>query len=85
MTKHWALQDAKARFSELVRASAKEPQHISVRGEPTAVLLSEEEYRRLCEKQPAKKSFADVWNAAPKIPEFKLPSRKREKMRKIDF
>jgi prevent-host-death family protein len=41
MTKRWALPDAKARMSQLVRASAKEPQHSTVRGEPAAVVLSE--------------------------------------------
>ena len=34
MTKHWALQDAKARLSELVRAAEKEPQIITYRGKP---------------------------------------------------
>jgi prevent-host-death family protein len=85
MTKHWALQDAKARFSELVRASAKEPQHITVRGEPAAVLLSEAEYDRLRGSEPAKKSFAEIWKSAPRVPEFRLPPRKREKMRKMDL
>jgi prevent-host-death family protein len=85
MTKHWALQDAKARLSELVRAAEKEPQHITVRGEPAAVLLSETDYRRLAGGSPPKKSFAEIWNSAPKVPEFKLPPRKREKMRKVEF
>ena len=85
MTKHWALQDAKARFSELVRASAKEPQHITVRGEPAAVRLSEDEYRRLRGDPAPTKTFAEIWKSAPKVPEFELPPRKREKMRKIDF
>ena len=34
MTKHWALQDAKARLSELVRAAEKQPQIITYRGKP---------------------------------------------------
>ena len=84
--KHWALQDAKARFSELVRASAKEPQHITVRGEPAAVLISAEDYRSLCGAPGGKaKSFAEFWKSAPRVPEFKLPPRKREKPRKLDL
>ena len=86
MTKHWALQDAKARLSELVRAAAKEPQRITVRGEPTAVLISESEYRRLTgEAKRPKRSFAEWWKSAPRVAEFELPPRKREKPRKLDL
>ena len=50
----WQLQDAKARFSELVRRAVEEgPQHVSVRGEPAAVVLSEAEYRQLTESRPS--------------------------------
>ena len=48
----WSLQDAKARFSKLVRRARKEgPQHVTVRGRPAVVVLSEEEYRRLAERR----------------------------------
>jgi prevent-host-death family protein len=44
----WQLQEAKSRFSELVKkARERGPQHISVRGQPAVVLLSEEEFARL--------------------------------------
>jgi len=44
----WALQDAKARFSELVRKAKTEgPQHITVHGREEVVLVSVEEYRRV--------------------------------------
>jgi prevent-host-death family protein len=50
----WQLQEAKARFSELVRRAVDEgPQHVSVRGEPTAVVLSEDEYRQLSTTRPS--------------------------------
>lgn len=50
----WQLQDAKARFSELVRRAVEEgPQHVSLRGEPAAVVLSEAEYRHLTESRPS--------------------------------
>ncbi|HSC45360.1 MAG TPA: type II toxin-antitoxin system Phd/YefM family antitoxin [Candidatus Acidoferrum sp.] len=46
----WQLQEAKARFSELVNAVLKRgPQVISRRGIPTAVLVPIEEWRRLQE------------------------------------
>jgi prevent-host-death family protein len=39
----WQLQEAKARLSELVRRAVDEgPQHVSIRGEPAAVVLSED-------------------------------------------
>ena len=84
--KHWPVQDAKARFSELLREAGKEPQRITVRGEPAAVLISEGEYRRLTgEAEGSKKTFAEWWKSAPQVPEFKLPPRKREKPRKLDL
>jgi prevent-host-death family protein len=44
----WKLQDAKARFSELVRlASEAGPQHVTVNGTEKVVILSIEDYRRL--------------------------------------
>ena len=44
--KIWKLQDAKARFSEVVReARAGTPQHITVRGEDAVVVVSADEYR----------------------------------------
>jgi len=45
---HWKLEDAKARFSEVVRlASTDGPQLVTVRGKEAAVILDPEEYRRL--------------------------------------
>jgi len=48
MTHYWPLQDAKAHLSELVKKAQKfGPQHISVRGDPAAVVISQEEYKTL--------------------------------------
>lgn len=45
---HWLLQDAKARFSELVRKVHSEgPQHVSVHGRDEVVVIAAEEFRRL--------------------------------------
>lgn len=50
----WQLQEAKARLSEVVRRAVDDgPQHVSVRGEPAAVILSEQEYRQLTSKRPS--------------------------------
>ena len=44
----WLLQDAKARFSELVRRVRSEgPQHVTVHGRDEVVVISAEEFRRL--------------------------------------
>ncbi|MBM3567284.1 MAG: type II toxin-antitoxin system Phd/YefM family antitoxin [Alphaproteobacteria bacterium] len=48
----WTLQDAKNKFSEVVReARAGSPQHVSVRGQPAVVVLSEANYRQLSDRQ----------------------------------
>lgn len=44
----WKLEDAKARFSELVRrAQAVGPQRVTVRGEPAVVVIDAAELDRL--------------------------------------
>ena len=61
--KTWQLQEAKARLSKVIKQAAKEgPQTITMRGEPTAVVISKNEYERL--KQP-KGSFLDFMRKSP--------------------
>src|SRR5580692_10575350 len=44
----WLLQDAKARFSELVRRVHSDgPQHVTVHGRDAVVIISADEFRRL--------------------------------------
>lgn len=44
----WKLEDAKNKFSEVVRrAMANEPQRVTRNGQEVAVVISAEEYRRL--------------------------------------
>jgi len=44
----WKLQDAKARFSEVVRRAQSEgPQRVTVRGRDAVVVISAEEFERL--------------------------------------
>jgi prevent-host-death family protein len=53
----WQLQDAKARFSELVkRANTEGPQHVSVRGQPSVVVVSATMYESMIEPR---KSLVD--------------------------
>ena len=45
---YWPLQDAKARFSELVRKARHEgPQHVTIHGRDEVVIVAAEEFRRL--------------------------------------
>jgi prevent-host-death family protein len=84
--KDWLIQDARARFSELLREAGKEPQRITERGEPATVLISESEYRRLTgEVGRPKRTFAEWWKSAPRVPEFKPMPRRRQKPRKIEL
>lgn len=52
------LQEAKGKFSELVKRSRLEgPQDITLRGEPVAVMLSREDYMRLAQPKPGLVEF----------------------------
>ncbi|MBX9693746.1 MAG: type II toxin-antitoxin system prevent-host-death family antitoxin [Cyanobacteria bacterium] len=45
---HWLLQDAKARFSEVVRLARTDgPQYVTVHGQEAVVVVSAEDFRRL--------------------------------------
>ncbi len=48
MSEHWQLQEAKQRFSELIRsAEAGGPQFVTRHGQEVAVVIDIAEYRRL--------------------------------------
>lgn len=58
MKHSWQVQEAKARFSELVRDAAESgPQTITVRGRRAAVVLSADDYDRLKRPQPSMAEF----------------------------
>ena len=59
----WQVQEAKARFSELMRDAARDgPQTITIRGRRAAVVLSADDYDRL--KRP-KPSLVEFLRASP--------------------
>jgi prevent-host-death family protein len=73
--KRWSVQDAKARFSELLDASVNDgPQIITKRGAETAVLVPVEEWRRLTEGASRKAAF-DLLVNDPRRFELDLPAR----------
>ena len=46
--RHWQIQEAKARLSEVIRDAQQEgPQEITLHGKLVAVLLSREQYEKL--------------------------------------
>lgn len=64
-TGRWQLQDAQARFSEVVRRAVESgPQHVIVNGEEQAVVLSTEEYVRL-RGQPTGRALVDLMADSP--------------------
>jgi prevent-host-death family protein len=79
----WQLRDAKARLSEVMKKTAQErPQHITLHGEPAAVVLSEADYQRL-RRRP--KRFIDfICNSPLKGVELNL-TRDRSLPRKVSL
>lgn len=60
----WQLQDAKARFSELVRAAQHGPQMITVRGAPAVVVMSQHQYRALSSRA-GQTRFTELMRKSP--------------------
>ena len=78
----WQLQEAKQRFSELVRqARSKGPQVVTRHGEDVAVVVSVEEYRRLTGDKPGFKQFL---RAAPELDSLEI-ERSRERARVVEL
>lgn len=61
----WHLQNAKARFSELVRRVRSDgPQHVTVHGRDEVVVMSAEEFRRLKGGETGQ-ALIDVMRSSP--------------------
>lgn len=46
--RHWQMQEAKARLSEVIKDAEREgPQEITLHGKPVAVVLSRKQYDRM--------------------------------------
>ncbi|MCL2882298.1 MAG: type II toxin-antitoxin system Phd/YefM family antitoxin [Coriobacteriia bacterium] len=59
----WQLQEAKNKFSEVVRRAQKEPQVVTVHGEPTVAVISYDKYREVV--RPPKMSFLELMATCP--------------------
>jgi prevent-host-death family protein len=80
---NWQLQEAKAMFSEVVKAAAVKPQIITVRGKETAVILSMEEYKKLA--QPRQTLYEFIQDSPLCELKLDLPRRLPEKMRSVNL
>jgi len=76
----WQVQDAKARFSELLEASVKDgPQIVTKRGVEAAVLVPIEEWRRL--QSAARPSLKELLLADAPRADIPVPPRGRRRRR----
>lgn len=83
MSSVWALQDAKNKFSAVVdRACRVEPQIVTRRGAPVAVLMSFEAYK---ECAPKRRTFVDALLAGPKIEGGLAVKRDKTPLRSLEF
>jgi len=59
----WQLQDVKARLSEVIKSAKTEgPQEVTVRGQPSAVILSMEAYEAMKKQRP---DFCSLMRSSP--------------------
>jgi antitoxin Phd len=76
----WPVQDAKARFSELLDACVSEgPQVVTRRGSETAVLIPIAEWKRL--RDAARPSLKELLLSASARADLTLPARGKAKRR----
>jgi prevent-host-death family protein len=81
----WFLQDAKARFSELVRRVRSEgPQHVTVHGRDEVVVISAEEFRRL-RGDVTGAALVAAMQASPHRATVLEPKRERSPVRDVDL
>jgi len=62
----WDLQDAKARLSEVIRRAREDgPQRVTTRGKNAVVVLREEDYARLAQKDAKRRHIVDILANGP--------------------
>mgnify|MGYP000193312656 CR=1 FL=1 len=82
MLNQWQLQEAKNKFSHVVKqAQQGNPQYITVRGKPTVVLVSVEDYQKLNQPQTSLSEALMI----PLIEQELDLTRDRDTVRDIDF
>lgn len=82
---YWPLQDAKARFSELVRRVKDEgPQHVTVHGREEVVVIAADEFRRL-KGDRSGEALVAAMQASPHRGVKLEPTRTRSHVRDVDL
>jgi prevent-host-death family protein len=85
LSKRWPLQDAKARFSELVRRVRSEgPQLVTVHGRDEVVVVAADEFRRLKGERTGQ-SLIDALQASPSRKVEIEPRRERMPVRDVEL
>ena len=80
MARHWQVQEAKARFSELLETSlADGPQIVTKRGVETVVLVPISEWRRL--EQLSRPDLKELLLSPDPRTDALTPSRRRHRQR----
>ncbi|MGZ0153196.1 type II toxin-antitoxin system Phd/YefM family antitoxin [Kribbella sp. WER1] len=80
----WQLQEAKQRFSELIRAVHTDgPQFVTKHGQQVAVVLDIVDYRRMVGVE-VMESFKSFLASAPDLSDLEI-ERSTEPVRQVDF
>ncbi len=81
----WQVQEAKQRFSEVVRRAMSEgPQVVTRHGEEAVVVVSAKEYRRLAGGEPDLAAFL-LDPSAPHLDELELDRERRDLPRDLEL
>jgi antitoxin Phd len=83
MNTTWSLQDATARFSQVVENALKDgPQFVTRRGEKAVVVLSTDVFEKLTSSSP---SFKDFLLSCPKLDDEFEFERQKDSPRNIEL
>jgi len=79
------LQDAKARFSEVVRLAKQEgPQHVTIHGREEVVIVGADEFRRLAGERTGQ-ALVEALQRSPHRSTDIVPVRSRMRVRDVDL
>jgi prevent-host-death family protein len=81
----WQLQDAKARFSEVVRRAKQEgPQHVTVHGREEVVVIGADDFRKLAGERTGQ-ALVDALQQSPHRSTNVEPARSRMRIRDVEL
>jgi prevent-host-death family protein len=81
----WQLQDAKARFSEVVRRAKQDgPQHVTVHGREEVVVIGADDFRRLAGVRTGQ-ALIDAMQRSPSRSTSLGPSRAPMRVRDVEL